>query len=77
MPTSRASRPLFHGESLRPHREHCPESGWWYPTERQVAEGTSVATFTARFISEGSVMPTVGGRATLWLPGRGSIDYVR
>jgi hypothetical protein len=50
--------------------EHCPESGWWYPTQRQVAEATGVPTSTARFISEGSVMPAVGGRAALWLPGR-------
>lgn len=51
--------------------EHCPASGWWYPTQRQVAEAISVVTSPARFISEGTVMPAPGGRATLWLPGRG------
>lgn len=50
--------------------EHCPESGWWYPAQRQVAEATSVATSTARFISEGTVMPAAGGGPTLWLPRR-------
>lgn len=48
--------------------EHCPESGWWYAAQRDTAETPSVATSAARFISEGSVMPAVGGRAALWLP---------
>ena len=48
--------------------EHCPESGWWYPAQRQTTETPSVATSAARFISEGSVMPAIGGGAALWLP---------
>lgn len=47
--------------------EHCPESGWWYPAQR-TAEAISLDS-SARFISEGAVMPAAGGRATLWLPG--------
>jgi hypothetical protein len=44
--------------------EHCPESGWWYPVQRELDE-VPMATL---FIGEGSVMPGVGGTPSLWLP---------
>lgn len=50
--------------------EHCPESGWWYPTQPQPSDAPSMPISTARFISEGSLMPALGGKATRWLPGR-------
>lgn len=37
--------------------DHCPSSGWWFPEP---------APETARFISEGSVMPTHQGLAVKW-----------
>lgn len=46
--------------------EHCPESGWWFPAQRELGEAPS----PARYISEGSVMPANSGTPSLWLPGR-------
>ncbi|WP_258804273.1 hypothetical protein [Pseudarthrobacter sp. NS4] len=46
--------------------EHCPESGWWFPAQRELGEAPSAA----RYISEGSVMPANSGVPALWLPGR-------
>jgi hypothetical protein len=46
--------------------EHCPESGWWFPAQRELGEAPSAA----RYISEGSVMPANGGTPSLWLPVR-------
>lgn len=37
--------------------EHCPESGWW---------ASEAEPQTARFISEGSVMPAHRGVAVSW-----------
>jgi len=45
--------------------EHCPESGWWYPSEIEEAKAA-----VPRFIGEGSVMPAAGGTPSLWLQGR-------
>jgi hypothetical protein len=42
-----------------PTGHHCPQSGWWTP---------GVTGGEARYISEGSVMPTAGGRPVLWAP---------
>lgn len=44
--------------------EHCPQSGWWFPAQRDVSE----APTAARYISEGSVMPANSGAPALWLP---------
>lgn len=46
--------------------EHCPESGWWFPAQRELVEAPSAA----RYISEGSVMPANSGVPALWLPSR-------
>lgn len=46
--------------------EHCPESGWWFPAQRNLGE----APIPARYISEGSVMPANSGVPAFWLPGR-------
>ncbi|KRE71630.1 hypothetical protein [Arthrobacter sp. Soil762] len=37
--------------------EHCPVNGWWAPLE---GEGD------ARFITEGTIMPSVNGAPGLW-----------
>lgn len=42
--------------------EHCSQSGWWLPAHR-LNDPSS-----ARFLSEGSIMPAFGGSPTLWLP---------
>ena len=39
--------------------EHCPASGWWSP---------SGWPSSARFIAEGSTMPTYDLRPVLWVP---------
>lgn len=46
--------------------EHCPESGWWFPAQRELGE----APAADRYISEGSVMPANSGAPALWLPSR-------
>ena len=46
--------------------EHCPESGWWFPTLSELSEAPSAA----RYISEGSVMPANNDAPALWLPSR-------
>lgn len=38
--------------------EHCPISGWWAPTH---------AEDQARFIMEGSIMPSDSGDAITWM----------
>lgn len=50
--------------------EHCPDSGWWYPVQPEVVKVLTVGTSGARFIGEGSVMPAIGGKPILWLPGQ-------
>jgi hypothetical protein len=46
----------------------CPESGWWFPAQRELGEAPSAA----RYISEGSVMPPNGGNPSYGsLTGRG------
>ena len=37
--------------------EHCPSSGWWTPLNDET---------DAHFLSEGSVMPSVGGSPATW-----------
>jgi hypothetical protein len=49
--------------------EHCPDSGWWYPVQPELAKVPTADTSGARFIGEGSVMPAMGGKPVLW--GRG------
>lgn len=44
--------------------EHCPDSGWWYPVQRDM----DATLMLGRFVAEGNVMPTVGGAPALWLP---------
>ena len=50
--------------------EHCPDSGWWYPVQPELAKVLTADTSGARFIGEGSVMPAVGGKPILWLRGQ-------
>lgn len=50
--------------------EHCPDSGWWYPVQPELANVLTADTSGARFIGEGSVMPAVGGKPILWLRGQ-------
>lgn len=37
--------------------DHCPANGWWAPVNDETE---------AHFITEGSVMPSVGGNPTRW-----------
>ena len=50
--------------------EHCPDSGWWYPVQPELAKVLRADTSGARFIGEGSVMPAVGGKPILWRRGQ-------
>lgn len=50
--------------------EHCPDSGWWYPDQPDLAKVLTADTSGARFIGEGSVMPAIGGKPILWLRGQ-------
>jgi hypothetical protein len=37
--------------------DHCPANGWWAPLNDET---------DAHFITEGSVMPSVGGNPAIW-----------
>jgi hypothetical protein len=45
-----------------PTGHHCPHSGWWTPT---------MTGEEARYLSEGTVMPTAGGLPAVWTPAAG------
>lgn len=47
--------------------EHCPESGWWYPAQPGLANGSLASASVAKFVGEGSVMPAMGGIPAIWL----------
>lgn len=51
---------LTHGSSrvslLLRTGDHCTQTGWWSPVDHDIA----------RFVTEGSLMPSLEGQAVLW-----------
>lgn len=44
--------------------DYCPETGWWHPLQSDELGSAS----PSRFIGKGSLLPTVDGIWTFWVP---------